>query len=161
MSLLQKAPIWASLVDQVKISTCNAWELGSILGSGRSLEKDMTTHSSILAWRIPMDRRAWWASVHGVAKSQTSQIRVTDTDNGEQLNVRKITLSFLYDFLALSYVINKQNLCMLLLIEPNKTHAFNDTLELTDTNVLKIILGILNSCLLPRHSIVIKFIIHM
>ena len=35
------------------------------------LEKEMATHSSILAWRIPMDRGAWWATVHGVAKSQT------------------------------------------------------------------------------------------
>ena len=31
----------------------------------------MATHSSILAWRIPMDRGAWWAVVHGVTKSQT------------------------------------------------------------------------------------------
>ena len=31
----------------------------------------MATHSSILAWRIPMDRGAWWEAVHGVAKSQT------------------------------------------------------------------------------------------
>ena len=31
----------------------------------------MATHSSILAWRIPMDRGAWGATVHGVAKSQT------------------------------------------------------------------------------------------
>ena len=31
----------------------------------------MATHSSILAWRIPMDREAWRATVHGVAKSQT------------------------------------------------------------------------------------------
>ena len=29
----------------------------------------MTTHSSILAWRIPMDRGAWWATVHRVAES--------------------------------------------------------------------------------------------
>ena len=35
------------------------------------LEEGMVTHSSILAWRIPMDRGAWWATVHGVAKSQT------------------------------------------------------------------------------------------
>ena len=34
-------------------------------------EKGMTTHFSILAWRIPMDRGAWWATVHGAAKSQT------------------------------------------------------------------------------------------
>ena len=31
----------------------------------------MTTHSSVLAWRIPMDRGAWWAAVHGVSKSRT------------------------------------------------------------------------------------------
>ena len=29
------------------------------------------THSSVPAWRIPLDRGAWWATVHGVAKSQT------------------------------------------------------------------------------------------
>ena len=28
----------------------------------------MATHSSILAWRIPMDRRGWWATVHGVTR---------------------------------------------------------------------------------------------
>ena len=31
----------------------------------------MATHSRILAWRIPTDREAWWATVHGVAKSRT------------------------------------------------------------------------------------------
>ena len=35
------------------------------------LEEGMATHSSILAWRIPMGRGAWWATVHGVTKSQT------------------------------------------------------------------------------------------
>ena len=35
------------------------------------LEEGMATHSSILAWRIPMDREAWWATVYGVANSQT------------------------------------------------------------------------------------------
>ena len=34
-------------------------------------EKGMATHSSILAWRIPMDRGAWQATVHGVAKNPT------------------------------------------------------------------------------------------
>ena len=34
----------------------------------RSLEKGMATHSSILVWRIPMDRGVWWAIVHGVAR---------------------------------------------------------------------------------------------
>ena len=35
------------------------------------LEMGVATHSSILAWRIPMDSRAWQATVSGVAKSQT------------------------------------------------------------------------------------------
>ena len=35
------------------------------------LEEGMATHSSILAWRILMDRGAWWATAHGVTKSQT------------------------------------------------------------------------------------------
>ena len=34
-------------------------------------EEGMAIHSSILAWRIPMDRGTWWATDHGVAKSRT------------------------------------------------------------------------------------------
>ena len=41
------------------------------LGQGDPLEEGMATHSSILAWRIPMDRGAWWATVYGIAKSRT------------------------------------------------------------------------------------------
>ena len=41
------------------------------LGQEDPLEKEMATHSSILAWKIPIDRGAWWAAVHGVARSQT------------------------------------------------------------------------------------------
>ena len=41
------------------------------LGQEDPLEKGMATHSSILAWRIPMDRGAWWATVHEVTKSRT------------------------------------------------------------------------------------------
>ena len=41
------------------------------LGQQDPLEEGMATHSSILAWRIPMDRGALWSTVHGVTKSQT------------------------------------------------------------------------------------------
>ena len=34
------------------------------LGQEDPLEKGMATHFSILAWRIPMDRGAWQATVH-------------------------------------------------------------------------------------------------
>ena len=38
------------------------------LGQEYPLEKEMATHSSILAWRIPMDRGAWQTTVHGVVR---------------------------------------------------------------------------------------------
>ena len=42
------------------------------LGWEDPLEESMTTHSSILPWKIPMDRGAWWAAVHEVAESGTT-----------------------------------------------------------------------------------------
>ena len=41
------------------------------LGLEDPLEDGVATHSNVIAWRIPMDREAWWAMVHGVAKSRT------------------------------------------------------------------------------------------
>ena len=38
-----------------------------------ALEKEMATHSSILAWRIPMDRGAWQATVHAAAAAKSLQ----------------------------------------------------------------------------------------
>ena len=43
---------------------------GSIPGSGRSLEEEMATHSSILAWRIPWTEGP--GGLHGVAESDTT-----------------------------------------------------------------------------------------
>ena len=45
-----------------KESTCNEGDLGSIPGLVRSQEEGMATHSSVLAWRSPMDREAWWTT---------------------------------------------------------------------------------------------------
>ena len=53
-----------------KESISNAGDYGSMAGLWRALEKGMATQCSVLAWRIPMDRWAWWATVHGVTKSQ-------------------------------------------------------------------------------------------
>ena len=63
---------WASLVAQMVKNPPALWETWvQSVGWEDSLEEGMETHSSILAWRIPMNRGAWWATVHGIAKSWT------------------------------------------------------------------------------------------
>ena len=59
----------ASLVDQTVKNLPALREIWVLsLGWEDPLEEGMATHSSILAWRIPKDRGACWATVHGVAK---------------------------------------------------------------------------------------------
>ena len=47
------------------------------LGQEDPLEKGMATHSSILAWEIPMNRGAWQATVHGGHKESDMTKRLT------------------------------------------------------------------------------------
>ena len=63
---------WASLVAQTvkNLPAMQETWLRS-LGWEEPQEEGMAIHCSILAWRIPIDSRAWWATVHRVAKSQT------------------------------------------------------------------------------------------
>ena len=63
---------WASLVAQmIKKPPAMRETWVPSLGWKDALEEGMTTPSSILAKRIPMDRGSWQATVYGVAKSQT------------------------------------------------------------------------------------------
>ena len=55
-----------------KISVCSAGDLGSIPGSGRSPEEGNGNPLQYSSMESAMDRGAWWSTVHGVAKSQTS-----------------------------------------------------------------------------------------
>ena len=57
----------ALVVKNLLASAGNVRDKSSIRGWEDSLEKEMATHSSILAWRIPW-RGAWWAVVHSVAE---------------------------------------------------------------------------------------------
>ena len=51
------------------------WETWVLsLGWEDHLEEGMATYSSILAWRIPMDRGAWRAAVRGVAQSEKTEV---------------------------------------------------------------------------------------
>ena len=44
-----------------------------------ALEKEMATHSSVLAWRIPGTGGAWWAAIYGVTQSQTRLKRLSSS----------------------------------------------------------------------------------
>ena len=54
-----------------KESACNAGDLGSTPGSGRSLGEGNSNPLQYCHLENPMDREAWQATVHGLQKSQT------------------------------------------------------------------------------------------
>ena len=71
--------------SEVKASACNAGDLGSIPGSGRSPGEGNGNPLQYSCLENPMDGGAWWATVHGVTKSRT---RLSD-----------FTFSFTYGYL--------------------------------------------------------------
>ena len=67
---------WASVAAQMVKNPSAVWETWvRSLGWEDPLEEGMATHSSILAWRIPMDRGAWRATFHawGHKESDTTE----------------------------------------------------------------------------------------
>ena len=67
------------------------------LGQEDPLEEGKATHSSILAWRIPMDRGSRWVTVHSIAKSWTLLKRISPQagpgpDRGLAINVDEIQI---------------------------------------------------------------------
>ena len=56
---------------EVKVSACSVGDLGSIPGLGRFLGEGNGNQLQHFWLENPMDGGAWWATVHGVAKSQT------------------------------------------------------------------------------------------
>ena len=59
------------MAQDSKESSCNAGDLGSILGLGRFPGGGYGNPFQYSCLENPMDRGPWWATVHGVAKSQT------------------------------------------------------------------------------------------
>ena len=57
--------------SEVKASACNVGDPGLIPGSGRSPGEGNGNPLQYSCLGNPMDRGAWWATVHGVAKSRT------------------------------------------------------------------------------------------
>ena len=64
--------------SEVKVSASNAGDLGSIPGTGRSPGEGNGNPLQYSCLENPVDGGAWWATVHGVAKSWT---RLSDLTN--------------------------------------------------------------------------------
>ena len=64
------------------MSASNAEDLGSIPGSGRSPGEGNGNPLQDSCLENPMDGAAWWATVHGVAKSQTRLSNLTNLTSG-------------------------------------------------------------------------------
>ena len=60
--------------DHLYNSPCNAKDVGSIPGSGRSPGGGNGNPSQYSCLKNPMDKETWWATVHGVTKSQNFRL---------------------------------------------------------------------------------------
>ena len=89
--------VWASLVaPAVKNLPANAGDTRDMvqpLGWEDPLEEGMATHSSIVAWRIPMDRGAWRVTVHRIAKHQIQLKRLSKHASSLCFNVYLLSLT--------------------------------------------------------------------
>ena len=83
------------------------------LGWKDPLEKGMATRSSTLAWRIPMDKGAWWAAVHGVSEKDTTEWLHTHTNTHthtqayQQFHQIHINTGYHHTFFILANLISK------------------------------------------------------
>ena len=101
---------WASLVAQAVKNLPATWETWVLSLSWEDpLEEDMATHLSILAWRIPKDRGAWWATVHEV----TEESDMTEGSTSILCLLRKLALyglKYLFAFFSLNKNISSSSL---------------------------------------------------
>ena len=67
--------------SEVKASACNAGDLGSIPGLGRSPGEGNGNPLQYSCLKNPMDGGTWWATVHGVAKSRTRLKRLSSSSS--------------------------------------------------------------------------------
>ena len=94
---------WASLVAQMVKNLPAVWEIWVwSLRWGDPLEEGIATDSSILAWRIPMDRGSWWATVRGITESDLAE--GLSTAHSKCISYRCVCVPFLLLFTSMVVV---------------------------------------------------------
>ena len=73
-----RLPKWPSRLKKKKRSAYNAGDMGSITGSGRSPGEGKDNSFQYYCLKNSMDRGAWWATVHGVAKESDRTWRLNN-----------------------------------------------------------------------------------
>ena len=95
--------------SEVKASACNAGDLGSIPGSGRSPGEGNGNPLQYSCLENPMDGGAWWVTFHGVAKSQTrlsdftfTYVPITLVGTRDEMETRSLSLQGVCRLMGLS-----------------------------------------------------------
>ena len=89
--------------SEVKSSACNAGDLGSIPGSGRSPGEGNGNLLQYSCLENAMDGGAWWATCHGVTKSQTW---LSDFTHLTVITSEKISLTSLSEQISFYYFLS-------------------------------------------------------
>ena len=79
-----------SVVKNLPVNTGDTEDMGLIPGSGRSPEEGKAIGSSLLAWKIPLGRGAWQATVSGVTESGTTEWAWAETGFTEDLRLAEL-----------------------------------------------------------------------
>ena len=94
--------------SDVKVSACNAGDLGLIPESGRSPGEGNGIPLQYSCLENPMDGGAWWPTVHGVAKSQT---RLSDFTSLKDLIASCPAVHYYIDSLPISCLLSFPTYC--------------------------------------------------
>ena len=96
-----------------------------------ALEKEMATHSRVLAWRIPINKEAWWATVHGMARVRHNLTIISPPQTYTNFNIEQKTMIL---FISEFYEPNKSLIQKISDKDSTKRKNYSPTLLLSESH---------------------------